>query len=123
MNENFQAALQDDALAMLGEEAELSERMRYVPRDERPRRWVYGVVDRDAHTEPPGMIRAGRRRLVIEIRNHATRGVVPDELDTGDKIELKVNGKDWETRTISTKDQNGEALVTWDNATVRITLV
>lgn len=69
------------------------------------------------------MIRAGRRRLVIEIRNHATRGVVPDELDTGDKIELKVNGKDWETRTISTKDQNGEALVTWDNATVRITLV
>ena len=123
MNENFQAALQADALVMLGPDAEFSEAIRYEPRGDRPRRRIYGVVNRDAFTERPGMVRAGTRRIEIEVRNHATRGILPSELDTGDKLVLKVNMKDEETRTISTRDQQGNSLVTWDEQTVRITLV
>ena len=123
MNADFQYALQQDALATVGPDAEFSEKLRYVPRDDRPRRWVYGVVNRGEFAERPGMIRGGGRRIELEVRNHATLGILPSEIDTGDKIELKLDGVHWTVRTLSTTDQAGQPLVTWDTSTVRIVLV
>jgi hypothetical protein len=62
-------------------------------------------------------------RLEIEVPNHATEGILPSEIDTGDTLTLKVDGVTDETRVISTKDQLGQPLVVWDDLAVRIVLV
>jgi hypothetical protein len=124
MNTDFLAAVAADKLAMLGETAEFTEAITYTPRGEDPEpRVIYGSVIRAGTDTAQGRVHGRTMRLEIEVPNHATEGILPSEIDTGDTLTLKVDGVTDETRVISTKDQLGQPLVVWDDLAVRIVLV
>jgi hypothetical protein len=124
MNADFLAAVAADKLATLGPDAEFTEAMTYTPRGGSPApRAIYGSIIRAGTDTAQGRVHGRAMRLEVEVPNHATHGILPSEIDTGDTLTLKVDGVNNKTRQISTKDEQGQPLVTWDEVAVRIVLV
>lgn len=123
MNKNVQAAMQLDVAATHGINGDFSEEIIYTPRDGGAPRRITGIVEREGDEAQEGLTHGRAMRLVIRVENHATRGILASEIDTGDALKLKVNGVDDETRKVSTRDSGGKPLVTWDSAEIVITLV
>ena len=126
MGPNFREALSQDAAAIFDEDAEMTDAISYLSRAADPEddpREIFGIINVIGKEVRPGMVHGHTTVIEIDVRNHATLGILSSEIDTGDTLTFSPDGTNEVTRVISTKDRAGKPLVTWDAMTVRITLI